>query len=213
MNYTKFDVKNWVRREHFEFYRHRLPCGFSLTSKIDITTLKKSLDDSAYKFYPVMIYLTAQAVNQFDELRMAIKDDELIVWDSVDPQFTVFHQETETFSALSCPYSSDIDQFMVNYLSVMERYKSDTKLFPQGVTPENHLNISALPWVNFDSFNLNVANFTDYFAPIITMAKYQQEGDKLLLPLSVQVHHAVCDGFHVARFINRLQELCNSKLK
>ncbi len=40
MNYTKFDVKNWVRREHFEFYRHRLPCGFSLTSKIDITTLK-----------------------------------------------------------------------------------------------------------------------------------------------------------------------------
>ncbi|SUC47465.1 Chloramphenicol acetyltransferase 3 [Providencia stuartii] len=41
MNYTKFDVKNWVRREHFEFYRHRLPCGFSLTSKIDITTLKK----------------------------------------------------------------------------------------------------------------------------------------------------------------------------
>ncbi|MDF5377702.1 CatA-like O-acetyltransferase, partial [Vibrio parahaemolyticus] len=92
MNYTKFDVKNWVRREHFEFYRHRLPCGFSLTSKIDITTLKKSLDDSAYKFYPVMIYLIAQAVNQFDELRMAIKDDELIVWDSVDPQFTVFHQ-------------------------------------------------------------------------------------------------------------------------
>lgn len=27
------------------------------------------------------------------------------------------------------------------------------------------------------------------------------------IPLSIQVHHAVCDGFHVCRFINELQEL------
>ncbi len=25
------------------------------------------------------------------------------------------------------------------------------------------------------------------------------------LPLAVQVHHAVCDGFHVSRLINELQ--------
>lgn len=26
------------------------------------------------------------------------------------------------------------------------------------------------------------------------------------LPLAVQVHHAVCDGFHVSRLLNELQE-------
>ena len=31
--------------------------------------------------------------------------------------------------------------------------------------------------------------------PGFTMAKFQQEGDRVLLPVSVQVHHAVCDGF------------------
>ena len=37
------------------------------------------------------------------------------------------------------------------------------------------------------------------------MGKYYEEGGGIWLPLAVQVHHAVCDGFHVCRFINDLQ--------
>ncbi|HHQ4522109.1 TPA: CatA-like O-acetyltransferase, partial [Aeromonas veronii] len=53
----------------------------------------------------------------------------------------------------------------------------------------------------------------DYFAPVFTMAKFQQEDNRVLLPVSVQVHHAVCDGFHAARFINTLQMMCDNILK
>lgn len=31
------------------------------------------------------------------------------------------------------------------------------------------------------------------------------------LPLAVQVHHGVCDGFHVCRFVNELQELLGQR--
>ena len=34
--------------------------------------------------------------------------------------------------------------------------------------------------------------------------------NKIILPLAIQVHHAVCDGFHICRFVNELQELINS---
>jgi chloramphenicol O-acetyltransferase type A len=47
----------------------------------------------------------------------------------------------------------------------------------------------------------------NFFAPMFTLGKYYTQGDKVLLPLAVQVHHAVCDGFHVARLINELQEM------
>lgn len=33
-----------------------------------------------------------------------------------------------------------------------------------------------------------------------------------MLPLAVQVHHSVCDGFHVARLINELQEISDNIL-
>lgn len=31
-----------------------------------------------------------------------------------------------------------------------------------------------------------------------------------MLPLAIQVHHTVCDGFHAARFVNALQAWADS---
>ncbi|WP_419183302.1 CatA-like O-acetyltransferase [Salmonella enterica] len=83
---------------------------------------------------------------------MAMKDNELIYWEQSDPVFTVFHKETETFSALSCRYFRISVSFMAGYNAVTAEYQHDTRLFPQGNLPENHLNISSLPWVSFDGF-------------------------------------------------------------
>ena len=63
-----------------------------------------------------------------------------------------------------------------------------------------------IPWASFDGFNLNLQNGYRYLPPIFTMGKFYEEGGKILLPLAVQVHHAVCDGFHLCRFVNELQE-------
>lgn len=41
------------------------------------------------------------------------------------------------------------------------------------------------------------------------MGKYYKDQDKFILPLAIQIHHSVCDGFHVCRFISELQELIN----
>jgi len=60
------------------------------------------------------------------------------------------------------------------------------------------------------SFNVNVANMRNFFAPMFTFGKYYDQDGKVLLPFAVQVHHSVCDGFHVARMINELQELCDN---
>ena len=213
MNFTRIDLNTWNRREHFALYRQQIKCGFSLTTKLDITALRTALAETDYKFYPVMIYLISRVVNQFPEFRMAMKDNALIYWDQTDPVFTVFHKETETFSALFCRYCPDISEFMAGYNAVMAEYQHNTALFPQGALPENHLNISSLPWVSFDGFNLNITGNDDYFAPVFTMAKFQQEDNRVLLPVSVQVHHAVCAGFHAARFINTLQMMCDNILK
>ncbi|PHM65485.1 chloramphenicol aminotransferase [Xenorhabdus stockiae] len=212
MNYTKIDLNTWNRGEHFAYYRHSVKCGFSLTTKIDITALCLSLAKTHYKFYPAMIYLLTKVVNQYPEFRLAIKDEELIIWDSIDPIYTVFHKKTETFSVLCTTFSPDLPQFMINYCADIERYGDNTRLYPQTEKPKNHINISSIPWIGFDGFNLNISDITDYFSPIFTMGKYQQEGGKVLLPLSVQVHHAACDGYHVALFIKKLQALCNDAL-
>ena len=41
-------------------------------------------------------------------------------------------------------------------------------------------------------------------------AKFRTGGGTRL-PLADQVHHGVCDGFHVCRFVNELQELLGQR--
>ena len=44
-----------------------------------------------------------------------------------------------------------------------------------------------------------------FLLPIFTMGKCFERDGKHLLPLSIQVHHAVCDGYHVGLFVEKLQ--------
>ena len=57
---------------------------------------------------------------------------------------------------------------------------------------------------------MNLPKGEKYLLPIFTVGKFYEQSNRILLPLAVQVHHAVCDGFHTSRFINELQELVNN---
>ena len=50
----------------------------------------------------------------------------------------------------------------------------------------------------------------DFLAPVITWGKYEVEQEKYLMPLSMNIHHAVADGFHLSRFFIEVQELIYS---
>lgn len=78
--------------------------------------------------------------------------------------------------------------------------------------PENTFNVSMIPWTSFEGFNLNLEKGFAYLLPIFTFGKYEQINNRYIIPMSVQVHHAVCDGFHVCHLINELQTALNQEL-
>jgi chloramphenicol O-acetyltransferase type A len=64
-----------------------------------------------------------------------------------------------------------------------------------------------LPWVSFTSFS-HARNWRQQDSiPRIAFGKFIEENDRILLPISVEVHHALVDGLHVGRFLMRLEEL------
>jgi chloramphenicol O-acetyltransferase type A len=45
---------------------------------------------------------------------------------------------------------------------------------------------------------------------MITLGKYAELNEKFLIPLTIQVSHAIVDGCHISLFYNKLQEKLNS---
>ena len=207
--YTSVDLSRWARKEHFEVFQSFAESTINQTVLLDITALLKYIKEVGWKFYPTMISLVSKVVNRHTEFRMAIKNNALVIWDQVHPSYTIFHKETETFSSLWSHYDGNIHHFQSVYSEDVARYGNNLAYWPKGESPENVFFISAIPWVTFTSFNINVANMKNFFTPMFTLGKYYKQDGKVLLPLAVQVHHSVCDGFHLARLVNELQEMCD----
>lgn len=205
MGFQKIDRYNWNREEYFNHYFNDIPCTYSITSKIDITNLRKQ----KLSLYPTMLYLITTIVNKHEEFRTTFHNGDLVIFDELNPCYTVFHKESETFSNIWTSYSANYNEFCENYQNDIAEYGAIEKMIAKPNAPQNSFPVSMIPWVTFDGFNLNLQKGYDYLLPIFTMGKFEITGDNCYLPISIQVHHGVCDGFHTARFINELQELIN----
>ena len=131
-------------------------------------------------------------------------------WDKLNPLYTVFNKETEKFSNIWTESNVSFNSFYNSYKSDLLEYKDKNEMFPKKPIPENTVPISMIPWIDFSSFNLNIGNNSRFLLPIITMGKFYSKNNKIYLPVSLQVHHAVCDGYHASLFMGEFQNMVDS---
>lgn len=204
MAFTLIDLETWERREFYEHFINEVRCTYSTTVNLDITSLK------GRRLYPAMIWYLTQTVNQMPEFRTALTDEGLGIYGQMHPAYTVFNKKSKTFSEIWTEADSDYGEFLKAYEADTAAFSSSTKFAPKPGKPPNTFDISMIPWFTFTAFDINVFDKGAYLLPIFTMGKYFDIGGKRMLPLAIQVHHGVCDGYHVGRFIETLQEKISS---
>ncbi len=204
MIWKKIDRTLWAREEAFVHFSSDLPCTYSLTAKLDITPLRQA----GLRLYPAMLHALSTVVNRHEEFRTALDSDgNPGVFQELWPSYTIFHPDSETFSNLWTRYEPEYAAFLAGFERDLAQYGEEKGLLGKPNPPANTFPVSMLPWIGFEGFNLNLQKGYDYLLPIFTMGKFDERNGKTLLPLAVQVHHAVCDGFHLSRFLEELQAL------
>lgn len=205
---TPIHLDTWSRRQHFEHYRHSVPCTYSMTVELDVTAFVAAVRAAGRRAYIAQIWAIASVVNRHEEFRMTLTDSgSPAIWSRVHPAFTVFNPERETFASVWAAFDSDFARFHDAAAQVIAEHKGAVDFFPQGAPPRNSFDVSSLPWTAFTGFNLNIGGAQDHLAPIFTLGRYVERDGRVLLPLAVQVHHAAADGFHTARLVEELREL------
>jgi len=206
MEFIPIDTEKWERSFYFDHYLNEARCTYSLTANIDITALNTELKSKRLKLYPVLLHMLATVVNRHREFRTCFDaSGRLGYWSRMSPCYTVFHTDDKTFSNLWTEYCDEFPEFYARYLADIRKYGDSKHFYPQGGEPPYTFPVSCLPWVSFTGFNLNIYSAGTYLLPIFTIGKYFGQEGKILLPLSLQCHHAVCDGYHASVFLNELQ--------
>lgn len=143
--YTPVDLSRWARREHFEAFQSFAECTINQTVLIDITVLRKHIKEVGWKFYPTIIFLLSKIMNRHPEFRMAMKDNELVIWNEIHPSYTIFHPETETFSSLWSHFDGNMHHFQNTYAEDVARYGNNLAYWPKEESRENVFFVSSIP--------------------------------------------------------------------
>ncbi|WP_121967012.1 chloramphenicol acetyltransferase [Myroides sp. N17-2] len=207
--FTPIDLETWPRTPYYEYYRNTLKTKYTVSIKIDITNIIAIYKDQGYKFFPTFLYVIMKALNNSEELRTSIHNGQLGTWNYLTPQFTLFHEDDKTFSDLWSDYSEDFRVFYQNIITDIEKYKDVKGIKIKAGLPANFTPISCVPWISFDSISQDTSHDSDFLKPIIRFGKYYTEHEKVLIPLSVYVNHAIADGYHTSMFLQDIQNIVN----
>lgn len=62
-------------------------------------------------------------------------------------------------------------------------------------------------------YNYSNKGSSPFLFPIVTWGKFFKEDEKIIMPLTIQVHHAVADGYHCSLFFSDVNEICLKPMK
>jgi len=203
---TKYlDLKNWIRRDVFEFFVGFDKPYFNICTQLDITNLLASLHPRpGLSVSMAYHYFALRAANEIEPFRYRLKDRQVIVYDVIHGGTTVL-LPNENFTLAYFEYEADFAKFMAGAEGAMNAALSGDGAFRPNPR-EDMIHFTTLPWVSFSSFS-HARNWRrEDSVPKIAFGKFVQANGRTLLPFSVEVHHALMDGLHVGRYVARLEE-------
>ena len=211
--YRLIDMERWPRAAHYRRFTEEAPCAVTMTDDVDVTDLRRACKDAGRSFYLSVLWLVSAAVNAHEEFRLTEADAPDLpapmpaVWDVVHPAHNVFHEETETYTGTFSLFSPDPVLFAERAAEDIERAKRLT--VPAIPTPPNVFDASCVPWRHFT----HAGALTDApsLSPLVVWGGFREaesrgRGTETFMPLSVTISHAAADGFHLARFLNEVEE-------
>lgn len=202
-------LETWPRRAALAHFRGMAQPAFSITAPVDVTGLRERA--AAHGATPWLAYHHAalEAANGIAAMRQTLKAD-----GSGVREFAVIHASTTvlrddgSFGFLTLAREVSLAAFAARAGRHLERVRrASGDLFaadePGDVREETLVHMTALPWMAFTAFTHARGAGDD--RPKVAFGRFKEEGGRLLMPVAVDVHHALCDGVHVGQFFERLQ--------
>ena len=212
MEKRKIDLETYYRKDVYRHFSQDCKCSISMTARVDVTKLVETSKKTNTKFYVNFLYLLCKTLNSRDDYKTVYEwqTNELYCYDTINPTQYVFHDDTETCTPVYTNYCEDYKTFYDNCTNDVERAKQTREYALDMQNHPNWFDASFLPWVSYDSMNVELPDGHLYFQPVVNWGKYREENGRLMMPLTIRLNHAIADGYLLAKAYSILEsEIAN----
>jgi chloramphenicol O-acetyltransferase type A len=198
------DVSTWSRRELFDFFVDYTNPYFNVCVELDVAKLKRFVDARSVKISFALHYFALRIANEIEPFRYRLKKRKILIYDIVHGGTTVL-LPNESFTYAYFDYHPNFEDFVNGMGRAVQNVRRGTgELKP--TLRDDVIYHTTLPWISFTSFAHARNKGRGESIPRIVFGKFRRDADRLLMPFSVEVHHALMDGLHVGRYLSRWEE-------
>ena len=126
-------------------------------------------------------------------------------YDKIHPYSTIL-KDDNTFSFCEFTFNENYCIFKESADKVI--YNEKTKKGSLSSKDRNDvIHFTTIPWIALTSIS-HARNFNTYVSiPKMVFGKFYKSDQMLIIPFSIEVNHALVDGYHIGQFLEKFEEL------
>jgi chloramphenicol O-acetyltransferase type A len=199
----KIDVETWERRASFEFFRKFTEPYHGVCLRVDCTATYRYAKQHQLSVFLSLLHRSLVAAHQVENFRTRVVDGTVWRYEVINGGSAV-GRANSTIGFGHYQFRERIEEFVREAAVEVDRVRQrdDLERYPD----VNLIRYSVLPWLDFTSLS-HARDFTrEDTAPYVTFGKITEADGRSTMPVSIHAHHALIDGLHVARFVEKFQE-------
>lgn len=198
------DTASWARASTFEFFRHYEQPFTNICARVDVTRTLDHCRRTGASFFLASWFCAMRVANELESFRLRLRGERVWSHDQLFLGTTVLRPD-DTFGFCYIPYARHFEAFQRLGRLAVDATRARDEPLDRYADRDDCIFGSTLPWIRFTGLAHAHRHPPRDSVPRIVFGKYAPEGESVSMPVSVEVHHALCDGLHVARFFERLE--------
>ncbi len=202
INYKHIDIPNWPRRKTYEGFKDFDFPYLVVGAEVEMGRTLQFLKRHQLPVYTALVHTICRVANDIPEFKLRMRQDGVVEHEVVHADFTVA-EPGDLFSIRLVEYKASFTEFLKLCRD------ADNKSFAPGEAAKENdhwIFMSSLPWIHFNHVVQPIDRKSGSI-PRIVWGKFKEHCDRVTLPISIQAHHSLMDGVHVAHFIRKLESV------
>jgi chloramphenicol O-acetyltransferase type A len=209
--YTKeiIPIEGWEREETFRFFSTFTQPFFNVHTEVDISALYHYCKQHSLSVSLAYMHATTQAARAIENFLLRIENGQVVRYSGLDLSTTILKDDKQ-IAFTHFPFQEKLEDFCTEGARIIAEVKKSKKLFNghQGV---DLLHMTTLPWFTFRGMEHAFSiGHEDPGVPKIGYGKLEMRDNKVYLPISIGLHHALADGYHMHLFLEELTRVVES---
>ena len=203
----KIDLNTWERKSHYEHFRALKDPYFGVTIPFNVSKAHQFSKINKISFFGKYLHDCMKAINEVDELKLRIIDEEVVKYDRINASATLM-RSNKTFGFSYIEFDDNLNQFIEHLELEKNRIEHSNSLYPLR-NDDACIHCSALPWLAFSGHKEPVSGSIDSVPKIAFSKIIINEEEQMIMNVSVNVNHALVDGYHLSLFSEKFQHYLN----